>query len=212
MGNKNYYDILGVSVKASPEEITAAKNTLAKKYHPDANLKDGIDTTYQMQEILEAYHVLSDVSKRSEYDREIAGHRKQMQTFDLHATEEEAEDPDHPTFVTYWKAAGALYDIIVRSDELVRQREATTMLGELAMQALKYIVQLRNAEIPERYWHPDIMNWLLFKWYQNRNYNISYLLTLYDEHIKNEMSRIDKLKLQNKSYRYQHSVKKLLKY
>ena len=60
MEDKNYYDILGVSVKATAEEITAAKNTLAKRFHPDANLKDGIDTTQQMQEILEAYAILSD--------------------------------------------------------------------------------------------------------------------------------------------------------
>ena len=53
MAHKNYYDILGVSTKASLDEITAAKNALAKKYHPDVNLKDGIDTTEQMQEILE---------------------------------------------------------------------------------------------------------------------------------------------------------------
>ena len=39
MKSKNYYDILGVSVKASAEEITSAKNELAKRYHPDANIK-----------------------------------------------------------------------------------------------------------------------------------------------------------------------------
>ena len=33
MENKNYYDILGVSVKATLDEITAAKNLLAKRYH-----------------------------------------------------------------------------------------------------------------------------------------------------------------------------------
>ncbi len=56
------------------------------------------------------------------------------------------------------------------------------------------------------------MNWLLFKWYQNRNYNLAYLLKLYDEHEKNDMNKIEKLKLQNRAYRYQHSVKKLLRY
>ena len=53
MENKNYYDILGVSVKATMDEITAAKNLLAKRYHPDVNMKLGVDTTEQMQEILE---------------------------------------------------------------------------------------------------------------------------------------------------------------
>lgn len=51
MAKKNYYKILGVSRTASPEEISAAKNRLAKKYHPDANMKDGIDTTKKMQRI-----------------------------------------------------------------------------------------------------------------------------------------------------------------
>ena len=35
MNDKNYYDILGVSMKASLDEITAAKTALAKQYHPD---------------------------------------------------------------------------------------------------------------------------------------------------------------------------------
>ena len=45
MNDKNYYDILGVSMKASLDEITAAKTALAKQYHPDVNIKKGIDTT-----------------------------------------------------------------------------------------------------------------------------------------------------------------------
>ena len=34
----------------------------------------------------------------------------------------------------------------------------------------------------------------------------------HDEHEKNDMNKIEKLKLQNRAYRYQHSVKKLLRY
>ena len=108
MESKNYYDILEVSVKASAQEITLAKNKLAKRYHPDVNMRNGIDTTDKMQEILEAYLVLSDPVKRAEYDREIRGNRpSKMQTFNLYEESEEVEDPEHPTFVTYWKAAGA---------------------------------------------------------------------------------------------------------
>ena len=134
MESKNYYDILEVSVKASAQEITLAKNKLAKRYHPDVNMRNGIDTTDKMQEILEAYLVLSDPVKRAEYDREIRGNRpSKMQTFNLYEESEEVEDPDHPTFVTYWKAAGALYDIIEQSNALFRQKRTTpTKLGELA--------------------------------------------------------------------------------
>ena len=65
MEDKNYYDILGVSEKASLEDITAAKNELAKRFHPDVNIKDGIDTTEKMQEILEAYRILSNPDRKS---------------------------------------------------------------------------------------------------------------------------------------------------
>ena len=47
MAKKNYYKILGVSQTATPEELSAAKNLLAKQYHPDVNMKKGIDTTKQ---------------------------------------------------------------------------------------------------------------------------------------------------------------------
>lgn len=211
MDNKNYYDILGVSVKASAEEITAAKNTLAKQYHPDVNLKDGIDTTEQMQQILEAYHVLSDPARRADYDREITRRTAVMQTFDLHNMEE-TQVNNEEGFVVYWKASNELYDIILESDTLFGQKEAKSRLVTLAMQALKPIITLRDAQIPEKYWHPDIMNWLLFTSYKNKNFSTPYLLSLYDEHTKKTTSVMDRMKLQNRAMRYQHSVKKLMKY
>lgn len=210
MEDKNYYDILGVSVKATAEEITAAKNALAKQFHPDANLKNGIDTTEKMQEILEAYHVLSDTAKRAEYDRKITGRRSVMQTYDLRRS---AGDKETQTgFVVYWKSANDLYDIIAESDVLFKEKQRSTRLTQLSMEAIKHVLTLRSAQIPERYWHPDIMNWLLFTWYKNRNITISYLLTLYDDHVKKSVSALDKLRLQKKSYQFQHSVKRLVKY
>ncbi len=210
MEDKNYYDILGISEKASIEEITQAKNELAKKYHPDVNIRNGIDTTEQMQEILEAYHVLSDPDKRSEYDWSISRRRPTMQTFDLHNMEETKEEAV-PLFVSYWKASNALYDIIQESDALFKDKKYSDELTELATEATKHVTLLRDSTIPERYWYPDIMNWLLFTWFQHRNYTISYLLTLYDEYAKEHISALDKLKLQKNSFRYQHSIKRLVK-
>ena len=71
------------------EEISAAKNRLAKKYHPDANMKNGIDTTRKMQQILEAYRILSDPKKRASYDRKVfgkpsAGADRNFDLFNLH--------------------------------------------------------------------------------------------------------------------------------
>ncbi len=61
---KNYYDILGVDKKASKDEIKKAFRKLAHKYHPD---KKGGDEV-KFKEVNEAYQVLSDDKKRTEYD------------------------------------------------------------------------------------------------------------------------------------------------
>ena len=64
---KNYYDILGVSKTASDEEIKKAYRSLAKKYHPDLNKTE--EAANKFKEINEAYEVLSDSKKRSNYDQ-----------------------------------------------------------------------------------------------------------------------------------------------
>jgi molecular chaperone DnaJ len=62
---KDYYQILGINKNASDEEIKKAYRKLAHQYHPD---KAGGNAT-QFKEINEAYQVLSDKTKRSQYDR-----------------------------------------------------------------------------------------------------------------------------------------------
>ena len=64
---KNYYDILGVSKTASDDEIKKAYRSLAKKYHPDLNPGDD-SVAEKLKEVNEAYEVLSDKQKRSNYD------------------------------------------------------------------------------------------------------------------------------------------------
>jgi len=64
MTHKDYYQILGVSRDATQEEIKRAYRKLAHKYHPD---KGGDEQKFK--EINEAYQVLSDKEKRSQYDR-----------------------------------------------------------------------------------------------------------------------------------------------
>jgi len=68
VSKRDYYDILGISKKASDDEIKARYRKLALKYHPDRN--PGEKTAEEkFKEAAEAYEVLRDPQKRSIYDR-----------------------------------------------------------------------------------------------------------------------------------------------
>lgn len=67
MAQKDYYKILGVDEKASPDEIKKAYRKLAKKFHPDTN-PDDAQAAERFKEANEAHEVLSDPRKRKQYD------------------------------------------------------------------------------------------------------------------------------------------------
>jgi curved DNA-binding protein len=64
---KDYYKILGVSKSASVDEIKKAYRKLALQYHPDKG--GGAEAEKKFKEANEAYQVLSDPQKRSQYDQ-----------------------------------------------------------------------------------------------------------------------------------------------
>jgi curved DNA-binding protein len=68
LAERDYYEILGLKKGSSPDELKKAFRKLAVKYHPDKNPGDK-KAEDRFKEINEAYAVLSDPQKKSQYDQ-----------------------------------------------------------------------------------------------------------------------------------------------
>lgn len=65
---RDYYEVLGVSKSATADELKKAYRKVAMQYHPDRNPGDK-SAEEKFKEAAEAYEVLSDSQKKSQYDR-----------------------------------------------------------------------------------------------------------------------------------------------
>jgi curved DNA-binding protein CbpA len=86
-----YYDVLGVSPSASPDDVKRAFHRKARQHHPD--LGGGAATAAAMVEINAAWAVLGDPVRRRAYDRELALDWKPAE-----ARHTESEDGDVAAF------------------------------------------------------------------------------------------------------------------
>ncbi len=64
--SRDYYEILGLGSQATSEDIKKTYREMAKKYHPDLNKSSTSEELFKL--ISEAYEVLSDEAKRTQYD------------------------------------------------------------------------------------------------------------------------------------------------
>lgn len=67
MGERSHYDVLGVSRRASADEVRTAYRRAARDHHPDAGGDPG-----RMSDLNAAWHVLGDPVRRAAYDRQLA--------------------------------------------------------------------------------------------------------------------------------------------
>ncbi len=233
MKSHTYYDVLGVSRNATLEEITTAKNALAKVYHPDANVHRDIDTTAFMQEILEAYRVLSNTESRKIYDQEVFGETARV--FRTFTVGPENNEDEPVSFVTYWNTANQLHEVIGRSVQLMKQKDQKRTLSQrifrkigkkdsreessrarqiekLSEQAIRYITILKMAGIPMEYWSPDAMNWVLVRWGQKQTMDYHILFSRYDAYIDETKTGTEKMRLRSQNRQFHNNLKKLLSY
>ena len=67
MQYRDYYEILGLTRSADPDEVKKAYRKLARKFHPDVSKEKNAEEKFK--EVQEAYEVLRDSDKRAAYDQ-----------------------------------------------------------------------------------------------------------------------------------------------
>ena len=117
MSKKDYYEVLGVEKTATADEIKKAYRKLAKKYHPDANSDNKEEAEKKFKEIAEAYEVLSDDTKRKQYDNfgQAGTDRRRSSEVIIHMEEQAGfSDFDFSSFTNGFGGIEDIFDIFRR--------------------------------------------------------------------------------------------------
>lgn len=221
-----YYDLLGVPMDATDEEIINAKNFLVKKMHPDANINSGYDTTTYIQNVLYAYRILSNPEQRRIYDRRIRNPIRRKEPGER-AGQARQSGPLSPNFAPYWEAANKLNELVATGSTLLNAKSGTSLvkrkltgkkgaepdhaqeLAELAKEAEIHVKVLESSGIPRKYWYSHAMNWMLFQWSQNREFAYAMLCAMYDNYLEQQKSAIEKRKIQGQTASFLNTLDKM---
>lgn len=128
----NFYELLGISPDATPEEIKRAYRRLALKYHPDTSEKEEID---KFLAISEAFRTLIDAERRREYDRQLALHQKKRAQFTPYFTE--ISDP-------FWQNL-ARYDAIRHAEQVRSRGERRLAIRNRVLEVLLHPMEARRS-------------------------------------------------------------------
>lgn len=121
MRKRDYYDVLGVSRRATAQDIRRAYRRLARQYSPDVNVWDTRAAEF-FDEITEAYRVLSDVASRALYDH--LGHRA-FEPRGGPAERERGEDLHYPIEIDFEEAVRG----VTATLDLTRQEPCAACAG-----------------------------------------------------------------------------------
>ncbi len=124
---RTYYQILGVTRDARPDEIKRAYRRLVRQYHPD--LSHG-DTALPLRQVIEAYETLSDEHRRRDYDQDLATSGR----------------PAAPASHRTWFADEIAIDFPSIDDVIDRMRDAFLGGDDDADQSLSAEIQLSRRE------------------------------------------------------------------
>jgi DnaJ-domain-containing protein 1 len=136
---RNYYEILQVSPNAEPSVIAAAYKRLAQSYHPD-KVKDPKSAT-RMTYINEAYEVLSDPVRRSEYDHAYRAKYPPQEAESEAPTEEEIM-VGLMRFAAEQAAKGKKRSQV--ADELTRQGVPYEVAAQIVQRVFEYRSELKR--------------------------------------------------------------------
>ncbi len=145
MAAKNYYMILGVSRQESARGIQEAFRSLAKRYHPD---RMGSQGTAAFQDIVEAYQVLSDPSRRVLYNQGL----RQAEGISPVTPESSsppfgpAPEPLVPEPPTGMRGAYALHPAFASWGDRIRQRVIEEAEWETPLEGLEVRILLSAQE------------------------------------------------------------------